>query len=78
MLVRFWSKFFKLGFSSSWTENLKMYKLSLEKAEEPELKLSTLTGLWRKQGDSENHLLLLFWLHLSLWLCKLQKTVENS
>ena len=37
-----------------------MYKLSLEKEEEPELKLSTLTGLWRKQGDSENNLLLLF------------------
>ena len=27
-----------------WTKNFQMYKLSLEKAEEPEIKLSTFTG----------------------------------
>ena len=27
-------KVFKLGFSNMWTENLQMYKLGLEKAEE--------------------------------------------
>ena len=27
-----------------------MYKLGLEKAEEPEIKLPTLAGSWRKQG----------------------------
>ena len=31
------------------TENFQMYKLDLEKAEEPEVKLSTFTGSWRKQ-----------------------------
>ena len=36
-------KFFKLGFSM-WTENLQMYKLGLEKAEEPEIKLPTSIG----------------------------------
>ena len=32
MLVRLCSKSFKLGFSSTWTENFQMYKLYLEKA----------------------------------------------
>ena len=30
-----------------------MYKLDLEKAEEPEIKLSTSTGSQKKQGDSK-------------------------
>ena len=37
-------KFFKLGFNSMRTENLQMYKLDLEKAEEPEIKLPTSIG----------------------------------
>ena len=44
MLVRLYLKSFKLGFSSMWTENLQMYKLDLEKAEEPEIKLPTFIG----------------------------------
>ena len=38
-------KSFKLGFNSMWTKNFQMYKLDLEKAEEPDIKLPTLTGL---------------------------------
>ena len=30
-----------------------MYKLGLEKAEEPEIKLPTFTGSWRKQESSK-------------------------
>ena len=41
-------KSFKLGFSSMWTEKFHMYKLVLEKAEEPEIKLSTFIGLLKK------------------------------
>ena len=52
MLVRFCSKCFKLGFSSMWTENFQMYKLEFEKAEEPEIKMPTLVGSQRKQGNS--------------------------
>ena len=48
ILARLCSKFFKLGFSSMWIENFLMYKLDLEKAEEPESKLSTYTGSWTK------------------------------
>ena len=52
MLVRLCSKSFKLNFSSTWTENFQMYKLGLEKAGEPEIKLPTFFGLQRKQGNS--------------------------
>ena len=46
------SKSFKLGFSSTWTENFQMYKLGFEEAEEPEIKLVTFIGSWRKQESS--------------------------
>ena len=46
------SKSFKLGFSNTRTENFQVYKLDLEKAEEPEIKLPTSFGSQRKQGNS--------------------------
>ena len=52
MLVRLCSKSFKLGYSSTWTENFQMNRLDLEKAEELEIKLSTFTRSERKQGNS--------------------------
>ena len=56
-----------------------MFKLVLEKAEEPEIKLPTSTGSSKKQKSSrKKHLLLLCWLYQRLWLCALQQTVENS
>ena len=39
MPARLCSKSFNIGFSSMWTENFQMYKLDLEKAEKPEIKL---------------------------------------
>ena len=41
MLARLCSKSFKLGFNSMWTKNFQMYKLDLEKAEEPKIKMPT-------------------------------------
>ena len=38
---------------------LEMFKLDLQKAEEPEIKLPTSTGSWKKQESPEKHLLLL-------------------
>ena len=35
-----------------WTVNIQMFKLVLEKAEEPEIKLPTSTGSWKKQESS--------------------------
>ena len=45
-------KILQLSFNSMWTENFQMFKLDLEKAEEPEIKLPTFNGSWRKQGNS--------------------------
>ena len=45
MLVRLYSKSFNLGFSSKKTNNFQIYKLDLEKAEEPEIKLPISNGL---------------------------------
>ena len=43
------SKFPKPGFNSMWTVNFQMFKLDLDKAEEPEIKLPTSTGSSKKQ-----------------------------
>ena len=51
-LVKQCSKFSKPGFSSTWTVNFQMFKLDLEKAEEPEITLPTFTGSWKKQKSS--------------------------
>ena len=53
MLAKLCSKFFKLGVSSVWIENFQMYKLGLEKAEEPEIKLPAFVGSQRKQQNSK-------------------------
>ena len=45
-------KFSKSGFNNRWTENIQMYKLDLEMAEEPEIKLGTSTGSSKKQENS--------------------------
>ena len=78
MLVWLLSKSFKLGVSNTWIGNFQMFKLYLEKAEEPEIKLSTFVGSSKKERVPEKHLFLLYWLCQSLWLCGSQQTVENS
>ena len=42
----------KSGFSSTRTMNFQMFKLDLEKAEEPEIKLTTSSGSLKKQESS--------------------------
>ena len=39
------------GFNSMWTMNFQMFKLDLEKAEEPESKLPTFIGSLKKQDS---------------------------
>ena len=46
------SKFSKPGFNNMWTMNFQMFKLDLEKAEEPEIKLSTSIASSKKQESS--------------------------
>jgi len=48
-----------------------MYRLDLEKAEEPEIKLPTFVGSWRKQGNSSKtsaSALLTQLKHLTVWI----------
>ena len=52
MVAKSCSKFSKLGFNSMWTENFQMFKLGLEKAKEPEIKLPTSAGSQKKQENS--------------------------
>ena len=52
MLLKWWSKFSKSGFSNTWTVNFQVFKLVLGKAEEPEIKLPTSTGSSEKQESS--------------------------
>ena len=62
-----------------FTMNFQMFKLVLEKAEEPEIKLPTSVVSLKKQQFSRKHLFLLYWLYQSLWLCgspKLWKQME--
>ena len=69
-LVKLYSKFSKPGFSNTWTMNFQIFKLVSEKAQEPEIKLPTSAGSSKKQESSrKKHLLLLYWLCQSLWLC---------
>ena len=51
-LVKECSKFSKPGFSTMWTVNFQMFKLILEKAEEPEIKLPPSNGSSKKQESS--------------------------
>ena len=73
-LVKKCSKFYKPGFSNTWTVNFLTFKLVLEKAEEPEIKLPTSAGSGKRKRVPEKHLLLLYWLcqsicvdHNKLW-----------
>ena len=52
MLAKKYSKFSKPGFSNTWIMKFQMFKLDSEKAEEPEIKLPTSAGSWKKQESS--------------------------
>ena len=67
-------KFSKPGFNSTWTMNFQMFKLDLEKAEEPEIKFPTSTGLSKRQESSRKISSSAYWLCQSLWLCGPQQT----
>ena len=43
-----------------WTVNFQRFKLVLEKAEEPEIKLPTSAGSWKKQESSRKNIYFCF------------------
>ena len=47
-------KILQASFNSTWTVNFQMFKLVLEKAEEPEIKLPTSVGSLKKQEFQKN------------------------
>ena len=51
-LAKWCSNFSKPGFNSAWTMNFQMFKLDLEKAEEPEIILPTSIGSSKNQESS--------------------------
>ena len=55
-LVKECSKFSKPGFSNRWTVTFQKFKLDLEKAEEPEIKLPTFAGSPKKQESSRKNI----------------------
>ena len=69
MLVKECSKFSKPGFSNTWTVKFQMFKLVLEKAEEPKIELPTFSWSSKKQESSRKISVSVYWLCPSLWLC---------
>ena len=76
MLATWGSKSFKLDFNSIWIENFQMYKLVLEDAEKPEIKLPKSVWSQRNQENSRETSMSASLTVLSLWLCGSQQTVE--
>ena len=56
--------------------NFQMFKLALEKAGEPEIKLPTSAGSSKMQESSKKNLFLLYWLCQTFWLCESQSTAK--
>ena len=52
-LAKQYFTFSKPGANSTWTMKFQMFKLDLGKEEEPEIKLPTSVGSWKKQESSE-------------------------
>ena len=78
MLVKQCSKLSKPGFSNTWTLNFQMFKLGLKRQRNQGSNCQHPLDHWKRKGVPEKHLLLLYWLCQSLWLCGSQQTVENS
>ena len=78
-LAKYCLKFSKPGFSNTWTMNFHMFKLVSAQAEEPEIKLPTSTGSWKRQESSrKTSISALLTMPKSLTVCGSPQTVENS
>ena len=53
-------KILQARLSSTWTVNFQMFKLDLEEAEEPEIKLPTSIGSLKKQASSRKNIYFCF------------------
>ena len=71
-------KILQARFSNTYTVNFQMFKLVLEKAEEPEIKLSTSTGSSKKEESSRKTCIFALLTMPKALICGSQETVENS
>ena len=73
--------FSKPGFYSTLTMNFQMFKLDLEKADEPEIKLPTSAESWKKQESSRENIYFFFIDYTKVFDCvdhnKLQKILQE-
>ena len=58
-----------LGFNSTWIENFQMYKLGLEKAEEPEIKIPISVGPYKKSREFQKNIYFCFIDYASAFDC---------
>ena len=78
ILAKWCSKFSKPGFNSMWTMKFQMFKLYLEKAEEPEIKLPTSVRVSKSKRVPENIYFCFIDYAKAFDLCGSSQTVENS
>ena len=83
--AQLYSKFSKPVFNGAWTVNFQMFKLDLEKAEEPEIILPTSAGSSKKQESSRKNIYFCFIDYAKAFdcvdhnkLCKILKKMETS
>ena len=77
MLAKYRSKFSMPDLNSTWTMNFQMFKLDLEKPEEPKIKLSTTFWSSKKQ-ECSREISTSILLTMPKPLCGWPQTVENS
>jgi len=70
-------KILQAGFSTIWNVSFQIFKLDLERAEEPEIKLPTSVGSSKKQ-ESYRKTYISALLTTPKPLCEPQQTLENS
>jgi len=68
MLAKQCSKCSKQGFNSTWTKNLQMFKLDLEKPEEPEIQLPTSVGSQQSSRKTSTSASLIMLKPLTMWI----------
>ena len=73
-----YSKFSKLDFNSMWTEKFQMFKLDLEKAEEPEIKLPTICWIIEKARELQKNIYFYFTDYIKAFACVDHNKLENS
>ena len=61
-----------------WTVNFQIFKLDLEKAEEPEIKLPTSVGSLKKQESSRKNIYFFFIDYAKAFDCVDHNKLENS